>query len=81
MKNTMYATGVMRIAVLTLLMGVVILTVFGMPSDDDPQWFGHFIMTKMAAGAALWIYTRCWRRWSKSDRLIIRLMMSGDMTD
>lgn len=59
-----------RIAILITLFTVGMLGIFAMPMDDSPTWCLDLFLSKILGGACLWIFSKLYEIWKKTDEWI-----------
>lgn len=59
-----------RIAILLTLFTVGMLGIFAMPMDDSPTWCFDLFLSKILGGACIWIFSKLYEIWKKTDEWI-----------
>lgn len=59
-----------RIAILLTLFTVGMLGIFAMPMDDSPTWCFDLFLSKILGVACIWIFSKLYEIWKKTDKWI-----------
>ena len=56
-----------RITVLISLFTVGLLGIFAVPMEDSPTWYFDLFFSKILGGACIWIFSKLYGIWRKTD--------------
>ena len=59
-----------RVAILITLFTVGLLGIFAMPMDDSPTWCSDLFLSKVLGVACIWIFSKLYEIWRKTDKWI-----------
>lgn len=59
-----------RVAILITLLTVGMLGIFAIPVDDSPTWYFDLFLSKLSGGACIWIFSKLYEIWRKTDKWI-----------
>lgn len=59
-----------RIAILITLFTAGLLGIFTIPMDDSATWYSDLLLSKLLGGVSIWIFSKLYHTWRKTDKWI-----------
>lgn len=66
----MIKVSILRASILLSLFTIGMLGVFAIPVDDSTTWYFDLLFSKLIGGACLWIFSKLYEHWKKTDKWI-----------